>query len=226
MIKIYLIIIIVLIINILNSCRTAKPDIFGSNQENIQLSLFQNNIFKYEYYKLSGMNYEESNKVFCTGTYNKISRNTYELYPDDFDPNSVKVNINFAKSNDMNMVHVQINTNIYPDRTNEYQMIILNDSLKLHFTGITIDTIIASQVIKKFKVMIVLPNFYINGHPPALYDHVITEPINVDANEFIKINIPITLDYFYYKNNGVIKLQDQGKYFLNLTNHKKVKKYR
>jgi hypothetical protein len=78
--------------------------------------------------------------------------------------------------------------------------------------------------LKKFTIGIILPDFYVNGHPSALYKSITTEPINISDGEFLDIKIPINRHYFYYKNIGETRIIDKGRYYLIVNEGRKIKK--
>jgi hypothetical protein len=224
MLRLFSKLLIFFIFGSLFSCRTSKIDTFSTDRENVTLKLLNNNRFSYVYYKLAGMNYEDSKKLFCIGTYLKLSKNIYELYPDTFDNKSVEVSVNSVENNYNGNTHIRINTNIYPDRSNEYRIHLISDSLTWFFTGLRIDTVIDGNFLRNFIIEIILPEFYITGHPSAIYKSLVSEPIKITECRIVDVTLPITLDYFYYQNIGVIRLKDMGNYLLFLKDGRKIKK--
>jgi hypothetical protein len=206
------------------SCRTLKPDILSILQEDVSFNKLKDNHFNYVYYKLNGFEFEDSKMTFCKGTYIQIGKNEYVLNPDTFDAKLVDVNINRDSLLLKTQVRIKVNTDIDKYRAGEYKIILHYDSLSLKFKGINFDTILFSKDITKFTIEIILPDFYISGHPSAIYKSITTRPITINKGDFFNIKVPITRDYFYYQNIGKIRFKEMGRYYLFLDNEKKINK--
>ena len=203
---------------------THKLDPFSSDQETIRFTQTDSCHFEYTYYsfQLNPSGTESSELVYCKGNYKKISRNVYELYPDNFNPESVGVNIRNAENSSGNQKRIKVKTRLGPDRSDEYQIVLCYNSDSLLFKGTSFDTVI-NDSIHKFTLKVILPAWYVKGNPSSKYSSITTETIEISEGQCLEIDIPISFDYFYYKNIGTALLKDLGRNYI-LNQSRKIRK--
>ena len=119
-------------------------------------------------------------------------------------------------------LHLIFTTEIKDDKKNEYRISVYYNSGKFQVNGPSLDTILSSLIGPKLRIEILLPEFYVKGHPSAIFKKLSTDFINIDDAEMVKIHSPITWDYFYYCDLGNIKIEDKSNYYI--INGKKIKK--
>jgi len=204
-----------LVVSVLNfSCGARKPDILSYIKENLDFKTFPNNNFELYYFNQAGNDFNSSSEYFYKGIFTKRENNEYELHPTFFNPDSIEVVSHLEKLSLSRDTHIKISTDINLDRVNDYTIHLYCDRNEISFKGLKIDTVLKNRKIDKIAVEIILPDFYANGHPSAIYRKLTTKVIAVNQAQTIDINIPITRDYFYYKNAGVANIKDMGSYFL------------
>ncbi len=211
-----------IILFILFSCHTTKPDIFSLDQENIKLRFFPNNKFEYSYYKMGGMSFENSVRNYCNGEYKEVSKNKYDLFPNKFNPDSIETQIKLSEISNGRPLHLIFTTEIRDDKKNEYKILVYYNSGIFQVNGTSLDTILSNSIGPKIRIEILLPEFYAKGHPSAIFKKLSTDFINIDSAEMVKIHSPITWEYFYYLDPGNIKIEDKSNYYF--VNGKKIKK--
>lgn len=210
------IIIICYVFVLLSSCQNMRPP-HSFLQESEYLRFTDNQYFEYNYYKLNGFELEDSKLFFCKGTYTKTAVNEYLLHPDKFNPDSVNINVQIKKRiNISDLTRIILNTSIDNDHSKEYRIILHIGSLSLTFAGLQIDTTLSLKSKNDVNVLveIILPDFYAYGHPAALYKKISTKPFLLNDAQEINITVPITRDYFYYRDIGTLKVKDIGNYYL------------
>jgi hypothetical protein len=205
------------------ACTVRKPDdtIF-SPKEFVNFKLIDNERFKYLHYKLDSIITVE----YCEGTYTKQG-NLYTIYPKDIGnrdfPCSSK---QYQLTGLADKTRIKIKTDIVGDYLNQYQIVVKFDSKNIAFAGVNIDTTINERIRSHhLEVQVFIPDRLKNSYPIRSFTSISTSNNNLDTNSnFLDVQIPVSYQTFLYKNPGVIKIQDDGNFWLFVKDGKKIKK--
>jgi len=200
---------------LLAACHVRQVDSAGLDQESVTFKVLPGNRFQFIHYRLAGADFEHSEKTYCKGVYKRLPGNQYELTPDNFNPDSIVVLQDWEpRESAKDQLHILISTHVEDQNEKGFKVILHQGDKQWIFSHLRVDTLISFSGTIEGRVTVVLPAFYINAHPPAIYTRLTTVPFALQSGGQLTLELDISKKEFYYKNTGIFRLTDGGNYVI------------